>query len=434
MKKSFFVACFIVLMPYFVYSSYNINLIGFLNDIKSVSRHTTSFIDCLNSELEHIKLFRTKNGAMKDLTPEQRAIFIRSIDCCDKERLAKLINAGLTLSGISICTEHLWYKNIWNSYKSIPDKSALRVHYCVTERTKISNFWRERFNKNFDALVVADEWLVDVYKRSGVKLPIFVLPLSIDLNSLLQRNIKKEVSNPFTFGISAVFDKRKNHQTLIQAFHEEFKNNPNVQLLVHGRFTGPLLSLIQRQCRYLGSTNIKVFVRSFSRKEYENFISELDCYVLLSKGEGYSITPREALAAVVPCILSDNTAHKTLCKSGLVYAVPSNKTEPSYCGIMGAYLGDQFNCSVTDARKGLRAVYTKYEIYKQKAVAGREWVKQYTAENLQKKYMSFVKPKKVILGPKNEINSNYIMTNSRQLFEKYKVLCAYESTIFEELM
>ena len=57
--------------------------------------------------------------------------------------------------------------------------------------------------------------------------------------------------------------------------------------------------------------------------KYIEFISTFDCYVNLSKGEGFSIPPRESLALGIPCIISDNTAHKTICDSGLVLPVTS---------------------------------------------------------------------------------------------------------------
>lgn len=417
----------------YIYARYNINLIGFLNDVKSVSRHTTSFIDCLPSEVEQIKLFQTKEGSFKDLTDIQKNILKRGVSLKDKPLLANLIGAGLQISGISICTEHLWHSSSWRAYKSIPDKSIIRYHYCVTERTKISKGWSDRFNRNFDALIVADEWLVDVYKNSGVKIPIFTLPLAIDLNSLLARPLKKSAHKPFTFGVSATYPLRKNLQLLIRAFHLEFSNNPNVQLLVHGRSGSYNFDQVKRLAKSLRTKNIKILIKNFSRKGYEDFIAGLDCLALVSKGEGYSITPREALAASVPCILSNNTAHKTICKSTFVYAVPSNKIEKSFCGITGQYLGNEFNCDISDVRKALRHVYSNYSEHLAKAHAGRKWAKQYLPKNLQPLYLNVVRPSNVVLGPKNEITAHYLMTNSKELFQKYVQLCKSEKTKFRTL-
>ncbi|MBS1988296.1 glycosyltransferase [Candidatus Dependentiae bacterium] len=433
MQKYLFVSL-LALLPLSIPSallSYDINLIGFLNDIQSISRHTSSFISCL-PDTDSIKLFQTNKCSPKDLTAAQKKILQHSIDLKDKFNLSQLINNGLRLSGITICTEHWWNKTNWRAYKAIPDDSIIKYHYCVTERTKLASEWIAKLNSNFDALIVADDWLIDIYKSSGVKLPIFTLPLALDLHSLLSRPIKRSVKKHFTFGFSGIFYPRKNQKLLINAFHEEFKNEPNVQLVLQGRHTGAsYIKEIQDLLSSLNNKNITIIQKKFSRQEYENFLAKIDCYVLLSKGEGFSITPREALALGTPCILSNNTAHKVICESGCAYPVAANIIRSSFCYITGHYLGHDFNCTIKDARKALREVYENYNRYTEQAKHGRAWVQQYLPENLSTKYLNLVKPKKVILGNENKITENYLMTNSKVIFGKYRKLCGSSDTLFE---
>lgn len=408
--------------------AYDVNLIGHLNDIQSISRHTSSFIDCLPQNIS-IKLFQSNFCSPKDLSPIHREILKNSVDLKNKPELAQKINQGLRLSGITICTEHWWNNKTWTAYKSIPDDSIIKYHYCVTERTELPKEWVSRFNNNFDALVVADEWLVDVYKNSGVHLPIFTLPLAINLNSLLSAPLKKHsakkiLRKPFVFGVSGILFPRKNHTLLMQAFHEEFKNNPYVKLVIQGRHTGAdYIKKIDALMESIQNKNIKIIQKRLSRTEYEEYLRSLNAYVLISKGEGYSITPREALAAGVPTILSDNTAHRVICKNNFMYSVPSSILKPSYCYITHQYLGNDFNCTLQDVRKALRHVYENYQYYLDHRELGREWVKQYLPENLSPQYLNLVQPRKVIFGPENKITNEYLMTNSKELFEKYQKLC-----------
>ncbi len=431
--------CFLALFSLFtlniplVLLSYDINLIGFLNDIQSISRHTSSFISCLPNTLQ-IKLFQTNKCSPKDLTDAQKKILQHSIDLKDKSNLSQLINNGLRLSGITICTEHWWNKNNWRSYKSIPDDSIIKYHYCVTERTKLPSEWIAKLNSNFDALIVADDWLIDIYKNSGVKLPIFTLPLALDLHSLLARPIKRSPKKHFTFGFSGIFYPRKNQKLIINAFHEEFKNEPNVQLVMQGRHTGVrYIKEIQDLLSTINNKNVTIIQKKFSRQEYEDFLAKIDCYVLLSKGEGFSITPREALALGTPCILTNNTAHKVICNSGCAYPVPANIIRSSFCYITGHYLGHDFNCTIKDARKALREVYENYNNYIKQGEDGRKWVQQYLPENLTPKYLNLIKPKKVILGKENKITEEYFMTDSKVIFNKYRKLCKLTGTHFEIL-
>lgn len=429
-KKTILYVFFIVNLFHleYVHSSYDVNLIGFLNEIKSISRHTSSFIDCLPQDLS-IKLFKTKMCSPKDFKVRHRKILEDSINLNNQAKISHDVRKGLSLSGVTIYTDSQWYDNSWSNYKLIPNKSSVKYAYCVTERTEIPKWLAFKFNTEFDAIIVVDKWLINVCKNSGVTIPVFTLPLALNLNTLLSKKTKKSPSKPFAFGFSGGFWPRKNHELLIRAFDAEFRNDTNVRLIMHGRFEQKFES-IQKMINHK-SKNIKIIQRGFSRNEYENFIASLDCYVILSKGEGFSITPREALAAGIPCIISNNTAHKTICREKFVYAVPSNIIEPSFCRTENAYLGKEFNCNIKNVRKALRNVYEHYQFHYERAQRGRRWVQQYLPENLAPKYLNLVKPKKVIFGSANEITDDYLMTNSETLFNKYRELCKSTKTIFE---
>ena len=410
-----------------IYHPYDVNIVGFVDDIESISRHTSSFIQCLNQDVD-LTFIKTRSCKFKDLPAYFERTINKGIDLTQKKVLTEQIQNGTCLKGITIDIDSLWCAA--PEYRSVPNKSIIKVVYSVAERTLIPAQRVLKINSNFDAVVVADEWFIDVYKNSGVTIPIFTLPLVLDLKSLLAKPVKTTCNKPFVFGVSAGFWPRKNHELLMQAFIAEFGDNPNVILKMHGRFgdkSSPIVTMLANKKTH----NITLERKAFTRQEYENFITSLDCYVLVSKGEGFSITPREAIAAGIPCILSDNTAHKIICKSGCVRAVASDIIEPSYSTIFRRYVGCDFNCTITDVRHALRDVYQNYQNYLTKTALGRTWVKQYSEENLKPKYMNLVRPKMVILGPDNTITDHYLMTNSKTLFKKYQQLCKSTDTIFK---
>jgi glycosyltransferase involved in cell wall biosynthesis len=308
-----------------------------------------------------------------------------------------------------------------NSYQQVPP-SPLRIAYSMVESTVLPHEWTKILNRHFDAVVVPDNWLVPVYKQSGVTIPIFVLPLGLYLKQFVSISKSSLSNNVFTFGSSAGAGLSKNHLLLIQAFYEEFGgDNPNVQLRIHSNGGHPeFTDQIAHYINTLKAKNIEFIPHRFSNNSYIDFLSSLHTYVLISKGEGFSVTPREALALGKVCIISDNTGHRTLCKSGFFVSITSNQRTPAYSEVFKEIIGDKFDCSLADIKRTLRKVFNNYSFYAAKAQLGRRWVyNNYEYMVLKKRYLSLIKPKKVFLGTKNRITDEYIMTNSSALAAKY---------------
>ncbi len=387
------------------YSPYDLTILGVIRYADGLGRLPIGMIDMLYDKLKinFINSRINKFACFDDVSEAVKAV-AKDI----QRRPGK----------VALFCDLLWV-NYDKPYLFIPS-STIKIAYTMVESSAVLVQWVEILNSYFDAAVVPDESLVEVYKQSGVKIPVFVLPCPLYLEEFLAKEPKKQQSKPFVFGISAGFWPRKNQKMVIKAFIKEFGNRHDVQLKLHGRFgeeppKKELLDLIKKHT----VTNIEFIEKSFTRAEYLSFMASLDCYVFLSKGEGFSITPREALALGIPCIVSYNTAQKTICATGYVRSVPSCIKEPSYYSHVGTHVGYEFNCTLNDARKALRDVYDNYKLYLQKARQGREWVKQYHYTNLKQKFLSLVRPQSVLLSDRNSIEDTYIATTSRELYEKY---------------
>ena len=305
-------------------------------------------------------------------------------------------------------------------YTKVP-QSKIRLAYSMVESTQIPREWTMIINSHFDAVVVPDVCLIEVYKNSGVTKPIFVVPHPVYMDEFQALRVKTKQNPEFTFGSVAAPSINKNCELLIYAFAKEFKNSPHVKLVIHTTASAKnkaALKLKKRVSR-LNAHNIIIDTGSLPWITYIKLMQSFDCYVLVSKGEGFSITPREALAAGIPCIISNNTAHKTICQSGFVYGVPSNILDRHSGEGYGEQCGYSFNCTMADVQKGLREVYENYQLYLEKAAQGREWVKQYHGKNLKPLYLNLFKPQKVILGNENKVTAEYLMTTDKNLHRKY---------------
>lgn len=423
--------------------NYDATLVGFVNSGDGIGNHPILFKKCLGNT---IKLnFASTRNIPTDI--EDAQLGLPRLDPARPQ----------DIGAVSILTDILADKAL-NLHEKVPN-SIIKIAYTMFESTEIPYNWATILNKKFDMAVVPDQFLVEVYKKSGVQIPIFVLPLPLLLHDFLTLQKHKSCKKPFVFGLSGGFWERKNHMRALEAFAEEFGNNPDVMLRIHGRFGEPeIINALANKIIEYNLSNVELIVKPYTRAEYLEFFSSLDCYVFLSKGEGFSITPREALACATPCILTNNTAQITICSSGAVRVVPSNILVPAFydCHYDGSYgynyidsliqknsmlngqksidldiddlisrsgyVGYQFDCSVKDARKAMRSVYKNYAYYLKKAQIGKEWVKHYLPENLSSKYISLVKPESVHLGEENIIGDTFLITTSKELHAKYQYI------------
>lgn len=315
----------------------------------------------------------------------------------------------------------LWRPNsdLYLKLGKIKNSNEIRLAYSMFESTLIPVEWTFILNNYFDAVVVPDEFLIDVYKDSGVTVPIFVLPLAFDIDPLLKRPLKSKKNTPFVFANFSVAFERKNHLTLMRAFAKEFKNDPNVVLWINSKDGGMGYDeKLREEINNLGVDNIKFTRLCLEKDAYIKVFENVDCYVSISKGEGFSIPPREAMALGIPVIATANTGQKVLCDSGLVRSVDSLIHEEAWY-YWGESHGHHFNCNEDDVAAALRDVYENYDHYLGNAQESRDWVNRYRYESLKPFFFSLFNPKKIVLGNENTILDNCLITNSRELFDKY---------------
>ena len=331
----------------------------------------------------------------------------------------------------------LLFTNVAPGYyglKNIIDNYSLKIASSAFETDCLPDSWVKVLNK-FDLIIVNCDWLVDVYYKSGVNVPVYNINIPIYTEDLVQKNIDK-LSNKFVFGMTAGPWRRKNHIKLIAAFKQIFKDDNNVLLKIHIRKFYELLSTdpqsnivwshVINYCKEIknlinDSPNIEIIGDTLTRKDYIEFISSLDCLVLPSAGEGFSMAPREALALGIPTIISKNTAHLDLLNSPGVLFIPSENKIPAVADFDGLKVGMQYDLNVKDISECLEKMYDNYSIYKEAALKNNCESLKLSFSSLTNDYLTLIKPNKVILSNENKIDSinKLLCTNSKVLFKKY---------------
>ena len=352
-------------------------------------------------------------------------IFSRHVDKTDMPlSIKKMLKTKYSKPArVAIVEESLWAPGLPLNrfFPRVACKDQIRYAYSMLESTGIVPEWVLMINLYFDAVIVPDPFLVDAYQKSGVTVPVFCIPLGIDIDAFLKAPLKEpKTKGPLVFASLGSGIERKNHKMAIQAFAKALGNNENARLYVNCRSAEPdvreelINEVIKQNC-----SNIKYTEVCLRKDAYLKFFSSVDCLLSFSKGEGFAIQPREAMALGVPVIITDNTAQTTVCKSGLAKVIPTAIPEPRYYFGRRINDGEQFDCSLDECVAAIQDVYFNYAQYASKGPMMRKWASNYNYKNLWTYYESLVAPKKVVFGDVNEVTADCIITDSKVLYDKY---------------
>jgi len=335
----------------------------------------------------------------------------------DLKKLAK--GRKKRLGKVIVCEEPL--QASYKKLKRPANRDQLRIAYSMLESTRIPAEWVKMLNTYFDAVAVPDRFLIEAYQLSGVTIPVFELPLGRDFRQFLESPLKQKRNIPFVFGNFSSGIGRKNLPLLIRAFYEAFGTRTDVRLVINCRICEPSThSQIEEELERAAGANISFTKLALDNQAYLELLSSIDCFVSTSKGEGFSIQPREAMAMGIPVIVADNTAQHTICASGLVKSIPCPEEEPAfYEWYPRSSLGSFFSASQKDIAAALIEMEEQYASYLEKGPIARKWAAQYHFDALNPLYHTLIQPEIVVLGSENQIAVGCLTTNSKTLYKKY---------------
>lgn len=186
----------------------------------------------------------------------------------------------------------------------------------------------------YDLTIVTSSLLEPYLKQRGVRYARLPHPYVYEVDRpAAGEGTQRDV---LTIGISAGLWPRKNLALVAETFAEVLGNQSGFRLSIHTRTT-PRDRLAQQEHRRIEAVaqdvdNVDYHVCSFSRAEYLEWLRSLDAYCFLSAGEGWSVTPREALHLGKPVILQDAHAHADFSHLPGVIRVPTGVPQPARPG------------------------------------------------------------------------------------------------------
>lgn len=261
-------------------------------------------------------------------------------------------------------------------YGIISMRSDVRLIYTMFESDKIPEEWPDYLNMA-DEVMVPSKWCQDVFAKSGVKST--VVPLGYNDRSFvyIDRPIPIESGEPFTFIHYDSFNLRKGWSEVFQAFTEEFSPDEPVKLILKTVQESVAIPIMRAQY-----PNIETVMGTKPEHELIELLGRAHCMVYPSRGEGFGITPLEAMATGLPAIVPNEHGISEFFNSRYMIEVKAPDRCPGlYTRFKGEDVGQMVVADIEDLKKQMRWAYNNQAAAKALGKDASQYVKKFTYRN-----------------------------------------------------
>ena len=198
-------------------------------------------------------------------------------------------------------------------------RGKLRVVHCYGwEESLFPQRFVQDFNSGLDLVTVMSEFVRDVLRQSGVRVPVSVVGLGAD--HILSERAKAGNwldEDAFNFlHVSSCFP-RKAPELMVRAFCQEFTGREHVRLIIktfpnpHNEINQIVSEIAQEFPRH---PPIEIISDSLDLGEMRYLYEGADCLVSASRGEGFGLPVAEAMFVGCPVIATLYSGQADICK------------------------------------------------------------------------------------------------------------------------
>lgn len=255
-----------------------------------------------------------------------------------------------------------------------------RVLYTMMETETVHPSMIRLMNDQYQEVWTPTRWNGEVFKKSGLTLPVRMMPLGVNQHvyrpgngselpgcTLLstKRAGDEEVPKGFIFIYCFLPSFRKGLDVLMPAFEEAFGNDPEVSLVLAvthrtSYLTDPDLDVPKTSYK----SRIYTLTGNYTEREMARLYRSCNAYVTASRGEGWNLPMCEAAACGLPVIAPRNTAHAEILDDSTAFLFDtegsavwqgSQQVSPWYEGVQFSVLGKRSRAQLVEHLRRVRA-------------------------------------------------------------------------------
>jgi len=285
-----------------------------------------------------------------------------------------------------------------------------RICYFAWETSLVPPPWVQAINETVVEAWVPCKYLVDACVRSGVTVPLAVIPHAIPVPASDWRPKTKITLPEDRYKFYSIFQwsERKNPAGLIQAYYQEFNKNEPVCLVLKTYKTNA--SLQEKQAVRDEIVKLKTSVKR-TKTPPIILVDDLlgtdgvfavhyhcDCYVTMTRSEGFGIPVGEAASMGKPLIIPNYSAFPEYFDESTAYMidVPGEIPVENMEHISSLYTDDMSwgDPSIESCRKRMREAFEHRQDAQARGEAARSYVEQNlnhtTIGNLMKRRLQLI--------------------------------------------
>lgn len=290
---------------------------------------------------------------------------------------AKYIMQELDQLGILTSTEYQGQRIgmlFHNPYSLVSMESDYRILYTMFESDKLPDDWKE-YLEMADLILVPSRWCQKVFKDFGFDARVVPLGYNDRQYEYVERKPKVDSHGVFTFLHYNSFNLRKGFREVFKAFTEEFQRDEPVRLIMKTTLDRIPIPILKSEY-----PNIDVIFGKVDEFELRDILEQSDCFVYPSRGEGFGITPLEAMATGMPAIVPNAHGITEYFNPDYMYEVKvAEKCPAIYSRYKDQDVGEMVICDVDHLKSQMRYVYEHQQEAIEKGKATASYVKSWTA-------------------------------------------------------